>query len=73
MPERICPPAPTCHLLSTTALSNDARHDARAPAPRATHCRPEPHILLFRRPNGTDPTTGLVGGKRIDPNTGKVL
>mmetsp|Transcript_8188 Transcript_8188/g.19582 ORF Transcript_8188/g.19582 Transcript_8188/m.19582 type:complete len:110 (+) Transcript_8188:94-423(+) len=22
--------------------------------------RPEPHILLFRRPLGTDPTTGLV-------------
>lgn len=35
--------------------------------------RPEQHILLFRRPNGTDPTTGLVAGKRIDPTTGKVL
>ena len=35
-------------------------------------CRPEPHILLFRRPQGTDPTTGLVHGKRIDPSTGKV-
>ena len=23
--------------------------------------------------NGTDPTTGLVAGKRIDPTTGKVL
>ncbi len=23
-------------------------------------CRPEPHILLFRRELGTDPTTGLV-------------
>ena len=34
--------------------------------------RPEPHILLFRRPLGTDPTTGLVHGKRIDPATGKV-
>ena len=34
--------------------------------------RPEPHILLFRRPQGTDPTTGLVHGKRIDPATGKV-
>ena len=22
--------------------------------------RPEPHILLFRRPNGTDPNTGLI-------------
>jgi len=41
-----------------------------APAPAT---RPEPHILLFRRPNGTDPTTGLVAGKRIDPNTGKVM
>ena len=35
--------------------------------------RPEPHILLFRRPQGTDPTTGLVHGKRIDPATGKVV
>lgn len=23
-------------------------------------CRPEPHILLFRRPLGTDPTTGRI-------------
>lgn len=23
-------------------------------------CRPEPHILLFRRPLGTDPQTGQV-------------
>lgn len=23
-------------------------------------CRPEPHILLFRRPLGTDPNTGKV-------------
>ena len=35
--------------------------------------RPEPHILLFRRPQGTDPTTGLVHGKRIDPSTGKIV
>ncbi|KAL1522115.1 hypothetical protein AB1Y20_021757 [Prymnesium parvum] len=35
--------------------------------------KPEPHILLFRRPLGTDPTTGLVHGKRIDPGTGKVI
>tara|TARA_B110001452_G_scaffold44239_1_gene33869 strand:- start:395 stop:613 length:219 start_codon:yes stop_codon:yes gene_type:complete len=41
-------------------------------APHPPRRRPEPHILLFRRPNGTDPTTGLVGGKRIDPSTGKV-
>ena len=61
---------------------------ARLQMPQATHprraltraCRrhtlccgsPEPHILLFRRPQGTDPTTGLVHGKRIDPQTGKV-
>lgn len=25
-------------------------------------CRPEPHILLFRRPLGTNPITG-----RVDP------
>ena len=42
---------------------------------RAPPCvrSPEPHILLFRRPQGTDPTTGLVHGKRIDPATGKVV
>lgn len=35
--------------------------------------KPEPHILLFRRPNNTDPVTGLApGGKRIDP-TGKII
>ena len=28
--------------------------------------KPEPHVLLFRRPLGTDPLTGLVNGKRID-------
>lgn len=25
--------------------------------------RPEPHILLFRRPLGTDPVTGKVDGE----------
>ena len=34
--------------------------------------KPEPHILLFRRPLGTDPTTGLVQGKKADPETGKL-
>ena len=31
----------------------------QAPAHDSTH-RPEPHILLFRRPLGTDPVTGKV-------------
>eukprot|EP00303_Exanthemachrysis_gayraliae_P000681 CAMPEP_0206009884 /NCGR_PEP_ID=MMETSP1464-20131121/10543_1 /ASSEMBLY_ACC=CAM_ASM_001124 /TAXON_ID=119497 /ORGANISM="Exanthemachrysis gayraliae, Strain RCC1523" /LENGTH=95 /DNA_ID=CAMNT_0053383489 /DNA_START=10 /DNA_END=297 /DNA_ORIENTATION=- len=35
--------------------------------------KPEPHILLFRRPRGTDPQTGLVNGKAIDPTTGHVV
>mmetsp|Transcript_20179 Transcript_20179/g.46567 ORF Transcript_20179/g.46567 Transcript_20179/m.46567 type:complete len:97 (+) Transcript_20179:49-339(+) len=35
--------------------------------------KPEPHILLFRRPVGTDPITGLVNGRPIDPETGKVV
>mmetsp|Transcript_14647 Transcript_14647/g.31749 ORF Transcript_14647/g.31749 Transcript_14647/m.31749 type:complete len:110 (+) Transcript_14647:146-475(+) len=35
--------------------------------------KPEPHILLFRRPIGTDPITGLVNGNPIDPETGKVM
>ena len=46
-------------------------HSLIAVAPVAR--RPEPHILLFRRPQGTDPTTGLVHGKRIDPSTGKIV
>ena len=45
----------------------------RLSAPHDLLVRPEPHILLFRRPNGTDPTTGLVQGKRIDPATGKII
>jgi hypothetical protein len=52
-------------------MSHLAARSEPAPAPAAP--RPEPHILLFRRPIGTDPTTGLVAGKRIDPNTGKVM
>lgn len=38
---------------------------AFSPPGRVAHVlphRPEPHILLFRRPLGTDPTTG-----KIDP------
>ena len=58
------PPLP-CRMSHPTARSE--------PAPAPAAARPEPHILLFRRPNGTDPTTGLVAGKRIDPNTGKVM
>ena len=59
------PPLP-CRMRHLVARSE--------PAPAcAAAARPEPHILLFRRPNGTDPTTGLVAGKRIDPNTGKVM
>ena len=52
-------------------MSHLAARSEPAPAPAAP--RPEPHILLFRRPQGTDPTTGLVHGKRIDPATGKVV
>ena len=54
-----------CRMSHPTARSEPALAPAAA--------RPEPHILLFRRPIGTDPTTGLVAGKRIDPNTGKVM
>ena len=73
-----CPPP--AHLLRSTAPLSHAppfrmRHlvAPSEPAPAPAAARPEPHILLFRRPNGTDPTTGLVAGKRIDPNTGKVM
>ena len=64
-----------CQLPAAIAFHCCLSH-APPPEPRAfpsPNTRPEPHILLFRRPNGTDPTTGLVAGKRIDPNTGKVM
>ena len=32
-----------------------------------------PNPLVLLRAQGTDPTTGLVHGKRIDPATGKVV
>ena len=63
-PGAASPPLP-CRMSHPTARSEPALAPAAA--------RPEPHILLFRRPIGTDPTTGLVAGKRIDPNTGKVM
>ena len=53
-------------------IQTDVAHTLTSVPPSRT-LRPEPHILLFRRPNGTDPTTGLVHGKRIDPGTGKVI
>ena len=73
---RCLPPAhPAIHrpLLACATILIARSEPEPAPAPAPAAARPEPHILLFRRPNGTDPTTGLVAGKRIDPNTGKVM
>ena len=68
---RCQPPARPAIHRSLVACATWSHALSLPPAPATA--RPEPHILLFRRPNGTDPTTGLVAGKRIDPNTGKVM
>ena len=64
---------PGCVCAAATPPTRRACARAHHAAPNSSRRRPEPHILLFRRPNGTDPTTGLVGGKRIDPSTGEVI
>ena len=35
--------------------------------------RPEPHILLFRRPLGTDPKTGLVDEEKAESEKKQLL
>jgi len=72
MPKHVAKSAPKGRLLSEQEWRNLGVQQSRGWVHYAIH-RPEPHILLFRRPLGTDPTTGLVHGKRIDPSTGKVM
>ena len=71
LPKHVSKNAPKGRLLSESEWRGLGVQQSRGWVHYAIH-RPEPHILLFRRPQGTDPTTGLVHGKRIDPSTGKV-
>ena len=72
LPKHVAKNAPKGRLLQEQEWRGLGVQQSRGWVHYAVH-RPEQHILLFRRPNGTDPTTGLVAGKRIDPTTGKVL
>ena len=72
LPKHVAKNAPKGRLLSESEWRGLGVQQSRGWVHYAIH-RPEPHILLFRRPQGTDPTTGLVHGKRIDPATGKVV
>jgi len=72
LPKHIAKNAPKGRLLLESEWRGLGVMQSRGWVHYAIH-RPEPHILLFRRPNGTDPTTGLVNGRKIDPNTGKVV
>ena len=72
LPKHVSKNAPKGRLLSESEWRGLGVQQSRGWVHYAIH-RPEPHILLFRRPQGTDPTTGLVHGKRIDPATGKVV
>ena len=72
LPKHVAKNAPKGRLLSESEWRGLGVQQSRGWVHYAIH-RPEPHILLFRRPLGTDPTTGLVHGKRIDPATGKVV
>eukprot|EP00924_Labyrinthula_sp_SR-Ha-C_P014424 snap_masked-scaffold_20-processed-gene-5.87-mRNA-1 protein AED:0.37 eAED:0.39 QI:0/-1/0/1/-1/1/1/0/108 len=48
-----------CKLLSEEDWRNLGVQQSRGWQHYAVH-RPEPHVLLFRRPHGTDPVTGEV-------------
>ena len=50
---------PKNRLLSESEWRGIGVQQSRGWVHYAIH-RPEPHILLFRRPLGTDPTTGKV-------------
>ena len=71
LPKHIAKTAPKGRLLSESEWRGLGVTQSRGWGHYSIH-KPEPHILLFRRPLGTDPVTGLVNGKRID-STGKVV
>lgn len=49
-------------LLFVTMVVRTYLPNSLNPSCSLSLCRPEPHILLFRRPLGTDPQSG-----RVDP------
>ena len=49
-------------LLFVTMVVRTSLPNSLNPSCSLSLCRPEPHILLFRRPLGTDPQSG-----RVDP------
>ena len=59
LPKHVSKNAPKGRLLSESEWRGLGVQQSRGWVHYAIH-RPEPHILLFRRPLGTDPTTGLV-------------
>jgi len=59
LPKELSKSLPKGRLLSEREWRGVGVQQSRGWAHYAMH-RPEPHILLFRRPLGTDPTTGEV-------------
>jgi cyclin-dependent kinase regulatory subunit CKS1 len=59
LPKELAKTIPQNRLLSEQEWRSLGVQQSRGWVHYATH-RPEPHILLFRRPIGTDPTTGEV-------------
>jgi len=59
LPKNVFKTIPKGRLLSETEWRNLGVQQSRGWVHYEIH-RPEPHILLFRRPQGTDPNTGLV-------------
>mmetsp|Transcript_352 Transcript_352/g.975 ORF Transcript_352/g.975 Transcript_352/m.975 type:complete len:95 (-) Transcript_352:540-824(-) len=71
LPKHISKTAPKGRLLTEAEWRGLGVTQSRGWGHYAMH-KPEPHILLFRRPIGTDAVTGLCNGKRLDA-TGKVI
>ncbi len=59
LPKNIYKTAPKSRLLSESEWRALGVQQSRGWIHYEIH-RPEPHILLFRRPIGTDPNTGMV-------------
>ena len=59
LPKEIAKSLPKSRLLSETEWRTIGVQQSRGWEHYAIH-RPEPHILLFRRPLGTNPVTGKV-------------
>jgi len=59
LPKELAKSIPKTRILAEQEWRNLGVQQSRGWEHYAIH-RPEPHILLFRRPLGTDPTTGRV-------------